>query len=79
MSRQRRREVKMKVTKQTLIGAIIDYDTDAAKFFFDMGMYCLGCPHARGESIEEACAAHGTDADKLVENLNAFFESKAQG
>ena len=67
----------MKVTKQTLIGAIIDYDMDAAKFFFDMGMYCLGCPHARGESIEEACAAHGTDADKLVADLNNFLEAKA--
>ena len=66
----------MKVTKQTLIGAIIDYDMDASQVFFKYGMFCLGCPHARGEAIEDACKAHGADADKLVEDLNKFFESK---
>ena len=67
----------MKVTKETLIGAILDYDVDTAQFFIKMGMYCLGCPHSRGESIAEACMAHGTDADKLVADLNNFLEAKA--
>lgn len=66
----------MRVTKETLIGEILDYDVDTAKFFFDMGMYCLGCPHSRGEAIAEACAAHGTDADKLIADINAFLEAK---
>jgi hybrid cluster-associated redox disulfide protein len=39
-------------------------------------MHCLGCPHATGEAIEDACRAHGTDADALVEKLNNFFASK---
>ena len=39
-------------------------------------MHCLGCPHATAEAIADACAAHGTDADKLVEKLNAFFAEK---
>jgi hybrid cluster-associated redox disulfide protein len=67
----------MKVTKETLIGAVLDYDLDTAQFFFNMGMYCLGCPHSRGESIEQACMAHGTDADKLIADINAFLEKKA--
>jgi hybrid cluster-associated redox disulfide protein len=67
----------MKVTKETLIGAVLDYDIDTAQFFFNMGMYCLGCPHSRGESIEQACMAHGTDADKLIADINAFLEKKA--
>lgn len=66
----------MKVTKETLIGAILDYDVDTAQFFINMGMYCLGCPHSRGESIAEACIAHGTDADKLIADINAFLEKK---
>jgi hybrid cluster-associated redox disulfide protein len=68
---------EMKVTKETLIGEILDFDVDTVQFFFNMGMYCLGCPHSRGESIEQACMAHGTDADKLIADINAFLEKKA--
>ena len=63
----------MVVTKETLIGDILDYDVDCAKFFFEIGMHCLGCPHSRGESIAEACEVHGTDADELVKKINAHL------
>ena len=66
----------MTVTKETLIGNILDYDVETAKFFFEIGMHCLGCPHSRGESIEDACKVHGTDADELVAKINAYLESK---
>ena len=66
----------MKVTKETLIGAILDYDVNTAKFFFEIGMHCLGCPASRGESIAQACAVHGTDADALVEKINAYLAAK---
>ena len=56
----------MTVTKQSVIGDVLDHDIDTAKFFFEIGMHCLGCPASRGETIEEACAVHGTDADELV-------------
>ena len=63
----------MKVTKETLIGAILDYDVGTARFFFEIGMHCLGCPHSRGESIEDACAVHGANADELVHQLNEWL------
>ena len=66
----------MKVTKETLIGDILDYDVETAQFFFEIGMHCLGCPHSRGESIEDACFVHGTNADELVAKINAFLASK---
>ncbi len=66
----------MIVTKKTLIGDILDYNVDCAKFFFEIGMHCLGCPHSRGESIEEACSVHGTNADELVEKINSFLSLK---
>ncbi len=66
----------MKVTKETLIGDILDFDVETAQFFFEIGMHCLGCPHSRGESIEDACTVHGTDADALVKKINEFLESK---
>ena len=61
------------VTKETRIGDILDHDRTTAEFFLEMGMHCLGCPASQGESIEEACAVHGTDADELVKKLNAFL------
>lgn len=63
----------MVVTKDSIIGDVLDYDVETAKFFFEIGMHCLGCPSARGESIEMACAVHGTDADELVAKINAFL------
>ena len=64
------------VNKNTIIGDILDHDFDAAPFFLEMGMHCLGCPASRGETIAEACEVHGTDADELVAKLNAYFASK---
>ena len=66
----------MKVTKNSLIGEILDFDVETARFFFEIGMHCLGCPHSRGESIEEACAVHGTNADELVKKINDYLENK---
>ena len=68
--------IKMQVTKNSLIGDVLDFDVNTAQFFFEIGMHCLGCPHSRGESIEEACQVHGTDVDALLEKLNAYFANK---
>ncbi len=61
----------MKVTKESIIGDVLDMAPQTAEFFFEIGMHCLGCPSARGESIEQACAVHGTNADELVAKINA--------
>ncbi|MBQ8475320.1 MAG: DUF1858 domain-containing protein [Clostridia bacterium] len=66
----------MEVTRETIIGDILDYDIETSQFFFAIGMHCLGCPHSRGESIEAACEVHGTDADELVEKINAYLAGK---
>lgn len=66
----------MKVTKETIIGDVLDLDEGTADFFFEIGMHCLGCPASRGESIADACAVHGTDADELVSRINEYLASK---
>lgn len=73
LNQQKKGEFKMKVTKATLIGDILDHNVETARFFFEIGMHCLGCPHSRGESIEDACAVHGTNADELVAKINDFL------
>ena len=64
------------VTRETIIGDILDFDKELGIFFLEIGMQCLGCPSARGETIEEACMVHGTDADELVEKINNYLAEK---
>ena len=66
----------MEVTKDSIVGDVLDCDSETAQFFFEIGMHCLGCPASRGESIEMACAVHGQDADLLVEKINEFLDAK---
>jgi hybrid cluster-associated redox disulfide protein len=69
-------EEKMTITKETIIGDILDYNIEAAKFFMEIGMHCLGCPASRGESLEMACEIHGVDVDDLVSEINKFLAEK---
>ena len=66
----------MEVTKDTIIGDILDYDGETAKFFLEIGMHCLGCPSARSETVEQACYVHGQDVDALLAKLNAAIAGK---
>ncbi len=60
----------MTITKDTIIGDILDKSPQLAPVFLEIGMHCLGCPSARSETVEQACYVHGEDADALVEKLN---------
>ena len=62
------------ITKDTLIGDILDMDRTTAPYLLEMGMLCLGCPSARGETLEQACEVHGVNADELVAKINAHLE-----
>lgn len=64
------------ITKDTIIGDILDLDDSTAPYFLEMGMHCLGCPSARGETLEQACAVHGVDVGELVEKLNRHLQGK---
>ncbi|MBR4940606.1 MAG: DUF1858 domain-containing protein [Clostridia bacterium] len=66
----------MTITKDTLIGEALDYDIELAQFLFAIGMHCLGCPASRGESLEQACAVHGTDCDALIKAMNEYLANK---
>ena len=61
------------ITKDTIIGDILDMDESTAPYFLEIGMHCLGCPASRGETLEEACQVHGEDVDQLLQKLNAHI------
>ena len=61
------------ISRDTMISEILANAPEAMPVFQNIGMHCLGCPASQGESIEEACMVHGTNADELVAKLNAFI------
>lgn len=63
-----------KVTGDMIIMDVLRMDRTTAPIFIQYGMHCLGCPSASGESIVDACAVHGIDAQKLIDALNAHLE-----
>lgn len=58
------------ITKDTIVGDILDIAPEAAPAFLNIGMHCLGCPASRNETVEEACMVHNTSVDDLVKELN---------
>ena len=63
-----------KVTKDTMIGELLQIDADIAPMLLNIGMHCLGCPSSQMETIEEAAMVHGLDPDDLVVEINTFID-----
>ncbi|MBP3887498.1 MAG: DUF1858 domain-containing protein [Cellulosilyticum sp.] len=62
-----------KVTKDMIIGEVLQINQGVIPILMQSGMHCLGCPSSQMESIGDACLVHGIDADALIEELNAFL------
>ena len=61
----------IEITKDTIIGDILDIAPQTAPIFFSIGMHCLGCPSSRGETVEQACMVHGVEVEELLAKINA--------
>ena len=60
-----------KVSKDMLIGQLLQIDANIAPILMRAGMHCLGCPSSQMESLEEAAMVHGLDV--LVNQINDFL------
>ncbi len=65
----------MEITRETLISEIVENCPQAMPAFMSIGMHCMGCAMASGETLEQACAAHGYDPDEFLVSLHAFLET----
>ena len=63
------------VTKDTMIGELLQIDENVAPILLNIGMHCLGCPSSQMETIEQAAMVHGIDPKALVEEINNFLAS----
>ena len=62
------------VSKDMLIGNIIQINEKYADILMEAGMHCLFCPASSGETLEEACSVHGIDVDEILEKINNLSE-----
>ena len=65
----------MEITRDTVIGEIVENCPQPMPVFQEIGMPCLGCAMASGETVEQACAAHGVDPDEFLEYLRKYLET----
>ena len=63
------------ITRDTLISEVVENCPEAMPAFLDIGMHCVGCAMASGETIEQACAAHGVDPDEFLVYLKKYLET----
>ena len=64
------------ITKQTLIGEMLQMDMGIAAILMAAGMHCVGCPSSAMESLEEDCMVHGMDADQVLKRVNDYLANK---
>ena len=60
-----------KVTKDTMIGDLLQIDQNVAPLLLNIGMHCLGCPSSQMESLEDACMVHGLKVEDVLAKLNS--------
>ncbi|NLL94039.1 MAG: DUF1858 domain-containing protein [Clostridiales bacterium] len=66
----------MQISKDMLISEIIQVDQGIIPILLSVGMHCIGCPSAQGESLDEACMVHGLDVDVVVSSINEYLATK---
>ena len=70
---RRNQKMSQTVTKDMQIGQLLSLDQNIAAVLMRAGMHCIGCPSAQMETLEEAAAVHGIDADILVQQINDYL------
>lgn len=61
------------VTKDMVMGEILQLDQGVVPILMGAGMHCIGCPSSQMEPLSDACMVHGIDADELVAKINAYL------
>lgn len=66
------------ISKDTMLGELMQIDTELVPILMSIGMHCLGCPSSMMETVGEAAMVHGYDPDDLVDEINNYLQQKAE-
>jgi hybrid cluster-associated redox disulfide protein len=64
------------ISKDMLVGDVIEIYPQAAKAFLSVGMHCVTCGVALYESVEEASYVHGLDPDDVIKVVNDILTTE---
>ena len=67
-----------KITKDTLIGEVVEKYPQAIEPLMDLGLHCIGCHVSAFESIEMGFKAHGMDNKQIDEAVKMLNEAVSQ-
>ena len=65
----------MQVTRQTMIGEVVQKYPKSVEVMLKMGLHCFGCNVSLWESLESGCKGHNMPEEKIdniIEELNKF-------
>lgn len=72
--------MKKNINKDSKISEIIDQVPEAASILIEKhGIFCVGCPMAQVETLEQGAKSHGLsqkELKKLVKELNLSLDKK---
>ncbi len=60
----------MKITKEMMIGEIVEKYPETIEVFMKHGLRCMGCMMAMMETLEQGAKSHGIELDGLLKDLN---------
>ncbi len=58
------------ITRDMLIGEILQEKKDSPQILMSFGMGCVGCPSSQMETLEQAAAVHSLDVEEILVALN---------
>ncbi|MBU1076058.1 MAG: DUF1858 domain-containing protein [Spirochaetes bacterium] len=58
------------VTKEMSIQDVVTKYPEAIQVLQSLGLGCIGCIAASGESLEKGISAHGLDVDDVLKKIN---------
>ncbi len=62
------------ITKKMKIGEAIKEKSKVAEVLIEQGIFCVGCPAAAMETIEQGLQAHGKsdkEIDEIIKKMNS--------
>jgi len=62
-------EKQITISPKMTVKSLLECYHRAVRFFFDMGMLCVGCPTEGYHSLEDVAREYGYDPNQLVRQI----------
>ena len=63
-------KAKKQITKNMLLGDIMEMKPDSGEVFLGFGLHCFGCPMAAMETLEEVAELYEINLELMLKKLN---------